>query len=76
MYKYIFFIFFFSTSICSAQEKPGAHITSTTYEAENMETSGTIMGPKYTAFEIETESSGQRCIKLSSKDQYVEFTTT
>lgn len=76
MYKYIFFIFFFSTSICFAQEKPGAHIPWTTYEAENMNTNGIVMGPTYTPFQVETESSGERCVKLSSKDQYVEFTAT
>jgi hypothetical protein len=76
MYNYLFLIFFFSTSICSAQEKPSAHIPWTTYEAENMNTNGTLMGPTYTPFYVETESSGQRCVKLSSKDQYIEFTPT
>ena len=31
------------------------------------------MGPGYDPFRVETESSGQRCVKLNSKGQYVEF---
>ncbi|MDQ2720430.1 MAG: right-handed parallel beta-helix repeat-containing protein [Bacteroidota bacterium] len=76
MHKYIIIILVFSTLMCSAQEKPGAHILWTTYEAENMNTNGTVMGPTYTPFQVETESSGQRCVKLSTKDQYVDFTAT
>jgi hypothetical protein len=62
--------------ICSAQEKNGAIVPWTTYEAENMNTTGTIMGPKYGPYHVETESSGQKCVKLNAKGQYVEFTST
>lgn len=64
-----------STLICSAQEKRGAIIPWRTYEAENMHTTGTVMGPKYEPYQVETESSGQKCVKLSQKGQYVEFTS-
>ncbi|HVD98071.1 MAG TPA: glycosyl hydrolase family 28-related protein [Cytophagaceae bacterium] len=57
-----------------AQETPGAEIPWITYEAENMKTTGTVLGPKYEAFQVETESSGQKCVKLSANDQYIEFT--
>jgi hypothetical protein len=67
-------IFVFSTLVCSAQQKCGAIIPWTTYEAENMNTTGTIMGPRYDPYQVETESSGQRCVKLNAKDQFVEFT--
>ena len=51
----------------------GADMPWTTYEAEDMKTTGTVLGPKYDPFLIETESSGQRCVKLAAEGQYVEF---
>jgi hypothetical protein len=69
-------IIILSISLCSAQEKRGAAIPWITYEAENMRTNGTILGPKYGPFHVETESSGQKCVKLSGNDQYVEFTAS
>jgi hypothetical protein len=66
-------ILVFSTLLCSAQEKPGSIIPWTTYEAENMHTTGTVMGPRYDPYQVETESSGQRCVKLTAKGQFVEF---
>lgn len=57
----------------TAQERTGADIPWTTYEAERMTTTGSILGPKYGPYEVETESSGQRCVKLTAKGQYVEF---
>jgi len=62
--------------MCSAQEQRGAVIPWTTYEAERMNTTGSIMGPKYGPYEVETESSGQKCVKLNRKGQYVEFTSS
>ena len=70
---YITLIFALSTFICSAKEKIGADIPWTTYEAEKMKTSGTVLGPQYGPFMVETESSGQRCVKLNTKGQFVEF---
>jgi Pectate lyase superfamily protein len=61
---------------CTAQEKRGAIIPWTTYEAEHMNTTGTVMGPKYGPYQVETESSGQKCVKLSDKGQYLEFTSS
>ena len=51
----------------------GADLPWTTYEAEDMKTSGTVFGPKYDPFLVETESSGQKCVKLNSAGEYVEF---
>jgi hypothetical protein len=62
--------------MCLAQEKRGAIIPWTTYEAENMHTTGTVIGPKYEPYQVETESSAQKCVKLSQKGQYVEFTSS
>lgn len=45
-----------------------------TYVAAEMKTTGTLLGPKYAANVVEMESSGQRCVKLGSAGEYVEFT--
>ena len=73
-YKYIFIFFILNTLTAIAQEKCGANIPWITYEAERMKTNGTVMGPKYDPYRVETESSGQECVKLDSKGKYVEFT--
>ncbi len=52
----------------------GADIPWTTYEAEDMRTTGTVLGPRYAPNLVETESSGQKCVKLVDAGQYVEFT--
>ncbi len=44
-----------------------------TYQAEDMKTSGTVLGPNYEPFLVETESSNQKCVKLSAAGEYVEF---
>jgi hypothetical protein len=75
-YKYTLIILVFITSLCPAQEKRGAIIPWTTFEAENMKTTGTIMGPTYDPYQVETESSGQRCVKLNSSGQFIEFTSS
>ncbi|HVU15411.1 MAG TPA: glycosyl hydrolase family 28-related protein [Candidatus Didemnitutus sp.] len=50
----------------------GADLPWTTLEAEDMETSGTVLGPKYDPFLVETESSHQRCVRLAA-GEFVEF---
>jgi hypothetical protein len=57
-----------------AEAKVGAQTPWTTYEAEAMRTTGTVLGPKYDPYEVETESSGQQCVRLDAIGQYVEFT--
>jgi hypothetical protein len=58
----------------SAHASVGADIPWTTYEAEDMKTTGTVLGPKYAPYLVETESSRQRCVKLVNAGEYVEFT--
>jgi hypothetical protein len=72
------FAFLASLVICPAvvRAKAGADVPWTTYEAEDMKTTGTVLGPKYEPFHVETESSGQKCVKLNSVGEYVEFTAT
>jgi Pectate lyase superfamily protein len=65
-----------SISICPAQEKRGAIMPWRTYEAEYMHATGIVMGPTYEPYRVETESSGQRCVKLDAKGQFVEFIST
>src|SRR6266568_1711165 len=52
----------------------GAEMPWTTYQAEEMKTTGKVLGPRYDPFLVETESSGQRCVKLTAPGEYVEFT--
>ena len=70
------FTIFFSLAICSGSARAGigADMPWTTYEAENMKTTGSVLGPKYAPFLVETESSGQKCVKLVTAGEYVEFT--
>ncbi|MDQ6763484.1 MAG: hypothetical protein M3015_12765, partial [Bacteroidota bacterium] len=56
--KSFIIILILTTLTCSAKEKYGANIPWTTYEAERMKTNGTILGPAYDPFLVETESSG------------------
>src|SRR4051812_42624900 len=60
-------------SLCSALAFQGADIPWTTYEAENMQTTGLQLGPDYTPFAVETEASGRKCVQLNTASQYVEF---
>ena len=65
-------------AICptAARAGAGADVPWTTYEAEDMKTTGTVLGPKYEPSHVETESSGQKCVKLNSLGEYVEFTAS
>ena len=73
MFRFAIFLFLV---ICSgsARANIGADIPWRTYEAEDMKTTGTVLGPKYAPFLVETESSGQKCVKLATAGEYVEFT--
>ena len=61
-------------SACAASANVGADMPWTTYEAEGMKTTGVVLGPKYDPNVVETESSGQKCVKLAATGEYVEFT--
>lgn len=50
----------------------GADQPWTTCEAESMHTTGTVLGPTYAPYRVETESSGERCVRLTA-GEYVEF---
>ena len=65
-----------NTLLCMGQEKNGAVIPWTTYEAEHLPTTGTVIGPKYDPYAVETESSGQRAVKLGSSGQFIELTAS
>ncbi len=72
-------IFYLILTACSpftsfSQQQLGADIPWITYEAENMRTDAKVIGPLYTPYHVETESSGQKCVQLTGNDQYVEFT--
>lgn len=58
----------------NAAEGVGADVTWTTYEAEAMKSTGEILGPRYDPHRVETEASGQRCVKLANAGEFLEFT--
>ena len=66
----------FTAALCPAQEKRGAAIPWITSEAERMRTTGIVLAPGYDPYHVETESSGQQCVKLETKGQFIEFTPT
>jgi len=51
----------------------GADLPWQTYEAEAMAGTGTVLGPKYDPFLLETEASGQQCVRLAAAGEHVEF---
>lgn len=51
----------------------GADRPWTTYQAQGMRTNGQVLGPRYAPNLVETESTRQRCVKLTSSRDYVEF---
>jgi len=53
---------------------PGADLPWTTYEAEAMTGTGTVLGPAYEPYRVETEASGQKCVRLAAAGEFVEFT--
>ncbi len=64
-----------SCAICAREASGGigADMPWVTYEAEGMKTTGVILGPKYDPNTVETESSGQRCVKLVTAGEFLEF---
>jgi len=58
---------------CYGGERIGADTPWTTYEAEAMKTNGVVLGPKYAAHLLETESSGQKYVKLAEVGGFIEF---
>jgi Pectate lyase superfamily protein len=59
---------------CEASASVGADMPWTTYEAEGMRTTGLVLGPRYEPNLVETESSGQKCVKLVKTGEFLEFT--
>src|ERR1700726_2290117 len=51
----------------------GADRPWTTYLAQDMRTNGAVLGPKYDPHLVETESSRQKCVKLTSSRDYLEL---
>jgi Alpha-1,3-glucanase catalytic domain D1/Alpha-1,3-glucanase catalytic domain D2 len=68
------FLLALASGLHPALARMGADTPWTTYEAEDMRTTGTVLGPKYGPFLVEMESSGQKCVKLRAAGQYLEFT--
>jgi hypothetical protein len=73
MFSHLAIIAAIAVPLQAAQAFRGADIPWTTYEAEDMTNTGAILGPKYDPYLVETESSDQKCVKLSAAGQFVEF---
>jgi len=54
----------------------GAAVPWTTYEAEDMATTGTLLGPQYAPHLVASEASGRKCVRLNAVGDYVQFTAT
>jgi hypothetical protein len=67
-------ILFLAVTISAGRGAPGARVPWTTYEAEDMKTTGTVLGPGYDLNTVVGQSSGRKCVKLAGAGQYVEFT--
>src|SRR6266850_623746 len=63
----------FSLSLYSAFGFTGATVPWTTYEAENMTTTGAIPGAQYSPNLVGSESSGRRYVQLGATGQFVQF---
>lgn len=61
-------------SIAPNPRPAGADRAWTTYLAQDMRTNGEVLGPGYAPHLVEVESSRQKCVRLASGGQYVEFT--
>jgi len=61
-------------SLHAARAFSGATVPWTTYEAENMATTGAILGPQYGPNVVASESSGRKCVQLNATGQYVQLT--
>jgi len=51
----------------------GATLPYITYEAEHMNTNGTLIGPTRVYLDVASEASGRQAVKLDQKGHYVEF---
>jgi len=63
-----------SACACRLLAAAGADMPWVTYEAEAMRTTGTVMGPRYEPNLVESESSGEQCVRLTNSGEFVEFT--
>jgi Pectate lyase superfamily protein len=59
---------------CRQLAAAGADMPWVTYEAEAMKGTGVTLGPKYDPNLVESESSGEQCVKLTAAGEFLEFT--
>jgi hypothetical protein len=52
----------------------GAAVPWTSYEAEDMVTTGTLVGPQYAPHLVASEASGRKCVRLIAVGNYMQFT--
>jgi hypothetical protein len=54
-------------------DTPGARLPWRSYEAEAMQTDGVVLGPSRDPYNVATESSGLRCVRLEKAGEQVQF---
>src|SRR5690606_18054304 len=54
-------------------EERGARVNFTTYEAEDMETNGEVLGPTRQLGEVAAEASGRKAVRLDAEGEKVSF---
>jgi hypothetical protein len=59
--------------LARAHESVGATLPWQTVEAETATTNSTVLGPTYGPYRLETEASGQKCVRLGKAGDYIEF---
>jgi hypothetical protein len=57
-----------------SRTRVGAPVPWTTYEAQDMKTTGTVLAPQYGPHLVQMECFRQSCVKLAAEGEYVEFT--
>ena len=58
----------------AAEAGRGAILPWFTYEAEQANTNGTVLGPDYIGHTPAREASGRRCVRLAATGEFLEFT--
>ena len=67
-------VLIFFASLNPAWASTGATVPWTSYEAENVANTGTVLGPSYAGNNVASESSGRQCVQLSTNGAFVQFT--
>jgi hypothetical protein len=63
-----------ASAVGAQPQQIGAVVPWTTYEAEQLKTTGLVIGPDYAGHTAAREASGRRCVRLGATGQFLELT--